>query len=116
MGQMGQEKKRGEAVREYERGGVTLRELSRKFGVGRTTIHRWVKLAEAAGGIEELERQEMTGELTVRQKRELPADVKRLQKELEEARLYNELLNAMIDIAEEQMGIEIRKKPGAKRQ
>src|SRR5512134_2424231 len=116
MGQMGQEKKRGEVVREYVRGGVTLGELSRRYGVGRTTIHRWVREAEAAGGIDELERQELTGELTVKQKRELPADVKRLQKELEEARLYNELLNAMIDIAEEQMGIDIRKKPGAKRQ
>lgn len=114
MGQMGQEEKRGEVVREYERGGVTLRELSRRYGVGRTTIHRWVKEAQAAGGIEELERQELTGELSLKQKRELPADVKRLRKELEEARVYNELLNAMIDIAEEQMGIEIRKKRGAR--
>jgi transposase-like protein len=116
MGQMGQEKKRGEVVREYGRGGVTLRELSARYGVGRTTIHRWVKEAEAAGGMEELVRQELTGEMSVKQKRELPADVKRLRKELEEARLYNELLNAMIDIAEGEMGIEIRKKPGAKRQ
>ena len=46
---------------------------------------------------------------------ELSGDVRRLQKELEEARLYNKLLNAMIDIAEEQFEIPIRKKPGAKR-
>jgi hypothetical protein len=46
---------------------------------------------------------------------ELSTDVRRLRKELEEARLYNKLLNAMIDIAEEQFDIPIRKKPGAKR-
>ena len=45
----------------------------------------------------------------------MPRDVKRLQRELEEARLYNKLLTTMIDIAEEQRGIVIRKKSGAKR-
>jgi hypothetical protein len=45
---------------------------------------------------------------------ELPGEVKELRRELEEARLYNKLLNTMIDIAEEQMGIPIRKKHGAK--
>jgi hypothetical protein len=45
---------------------------------------------------------------------ELPVEVRRLQKELEEARLYNDLLNTMIDIAEEQLGVDIRKKRGAK--
>jgi hypothetical protein len=43
------------------------------------------------------------------------AEVRRLRKELEEARLYNKLLNAMIDIAEEQFEIPIRKKRGARR-
>ena len=45
---------------------------------------------------------------------ELSTEVRELQRELEEARLYNKLLNTMIDIAEEQMGIDIRKKRGAK--
>ncbi len=45
---------------------------------------------------------------------ELPRGVKELQRELEEARLHNKLLNTMIDIAEEQLGIQIRKKRGAK--
>jgi transposase len=115
MGQMGQDEKRREVVKEYEKGDISVRELARKHGLGSTTVHRWIKQAEAAGGIEELERLEVRGELTAKQKRELPADVKRLRKELEEARLYNELLNAMIDIAEGEMGIQIRKKPGAKR-
>lgn len=100
---------------EYEKGGVTVRELAARHGVSSSTIHRWIKQADAVGGIEELEKLEVRGELTAGQKKMLPADVKRLQKDLEEARLYNELLNTMIDIAEEQMGIKIRKKSGAKR-
>ena len=114
MEQMGQERKRREVVEEYERGGVTMGSLARKYGVGKATVHRWVKASEAVGGIEELERIEERGELTAKTKKRLPIEVKELQKELEEARMYNDLLNAMIDIAEEQMGVAIRKKAGAK--
>jgi hypothetical protein len=41
-------------------------------------------------------------------------DVKQLQQELRKAQLHNKLLNAMIDIAEEQLHIDIRKKSGTK--
>ena len=44
---------------------------------------------------------------------EMPGDVKSLQEELRKARLHNELLSAMIDIAEEDLGLPIRKKYGA---
>ena len=45
----------------------------------------------------------------------LPSDVQQLQEELRKARLHNKLLNAMIDIAEEQLNIDIRKKSGTRR-
>jgi len=38
-----------------------------------------------------------------------------LRKELEKTRLENKLLKAMIEIAEEQLGVDIRKKRGARR-
>ena len=44
---------------------------------------------------------------------ELEAEIKRLTKELEWAKLQNKALNTLIDIAESQ-GIQIRKKSGAK--
>ena len=44
---------------------------------------------------------------------ELEAEIKRLTRELEWAKLQNKALNTMIDIAESQ-GIQIRKKSGAK--
>lgn len=112
---MGQRERKIEVVEEYLRGGYSLRELEEKWGVPRETIHRWVKKAQEAGDGGQVERMEARRELAARQGGELPAEVRRLQKELEEARLYNELLNTMIDIAEEQLGVDIRKKRGAKR-
>lgn len=101
-------------MEEYLRGGVTYRELGRRRGVSAATIHRWVKEDKArkergwwpAGGAERRALEARDGKISV--------DVGRLQKELEEARLYNRLLNGMIDIAEEQFEIPIRKKHGAK--
>jgi transposase-like protein len=114
MGQMGQEEKRGEVVAEYLNGGVSVRELERKHGTSRSTIHRWVKESERLKGPEEAGKEKERRALVVKDT-EQTADVRRLRKELEEARLYNKLLNAMIDIAEDQMGVDIRKKHGAKR-
>ena len=111
---MRQQERRFEVVGEYEKGGVSLRDLERKYGISRATLHRWVKEAEAVGGIAEWERLRAEGALTKKQSAALPKEVRLLQKELEEAKLYNELLNAMIDIAEDQLGVKIRKKPGAR--
>ena len=110
---MGQRQRKREVVEEYLRGGVSLRELGVKYGINFRTIHRWVKEAEAGLSAEEVESGKARRALAVRQG-EVPEEVRRLRKELEEARLYNELLNAMIDIAEEQFEIPIRKKRGAK--
>lgn len=95
-----------EVVGEYLKGGISLRKLAGKYGMNHGQIHRWVKeLGE--GGSPAGKDARYTGEQV--------AEIKRLKKELEDARLKNELLVAMIDIAEEQMGIDIRKKRGAKR-
>lgn len=42
-------------------------------------------------------------------------EIRRLRRELDEARLYGRLMEAMIEIAEEEFEIPIRKKSGAKR-
>lgn len=122
---MGQQKKRIAIVREYVLGGESLRELALKYGISSASLHRWVKSYE--GGEEPLgevivpvRRAEMVTSEQVAGRElqaggKMPEDVKELQRELKEAQLYNKLLNAMIDIAEEQMGVPIRKKPGAKR-
>ena len=45
---------------------------------------------------------------------QLPTDVKKLQEELRKARLLNEILNEVINVAEEELKIPIRKKFGSK--
>jgi transposase-like protein len=104
---MGQEQKKREVAEEYLKGGVSLRELSEKHGISRTTIHRWVKGYESGSG--KGSRRKRTELMST-----MPTDVKRLQRELYEARLHTKLLETMIDIAEKEMGIPIRKKSGAK--
>lgn len=115
---MGREYKRTEVVAAYVKGRGSFRELEEKFGISASTIHRWVKEHEAGKkpkrAAKRAASEGTSGGLTVKET-ELSADVKQLRKELEEARLYNKLLNAMIDIAEEQFEIPIRKKSGAKR-
>jgi len=117
MGQMGykkeRERKREEIVKEYVGGGRSYRELEEKYGVASSTIHRWVQEFEEASAPDGERRRTRRRALVVKQS-ELSTEVRELQRELEEARLYNKLLNTMIDIAEERMGIDIRKKRGAK--
>jgi transposase-like protein len=107
---MGQEKKRNkrvEVVEEYLKGGISLREMGKKHGINHRTIHRWVKACESGGGVD-------AGRMRVEAMRAMPNDVRRLQRELYEARLHAKLLETMIDIAENEMGVVIRKKHGAK--
>ena len=102
---MGQHKKKKEVVEEYLKGGVSLRELGEKYGINHRTIHRWVKAQE---------RWDVVG-VRAPLMEEMPKDVRKLQRELYEARLTAKLYETMIEIAEEEMGIVIRKKSGAKR-
>jgi transposase-like protein len=105
---------RKEIVGEYLAGGKTYRELAAESGINFRTINRWVladgrKRRITRSGIEAASAGVPGVEYG------LPREVGRLQSELRKAQLHNKLLNAMIDIAEEQMGVSIRKKPGSKR-
>jgi transposase-like protein len=114
MGQMKRRKNiREKAIAEYLGGDISYRELEERYGVSSSTLNRWVKEHKEGRGAEK-EAIERVGAELAAGREELPREVKELQRELEEARLYNKLLNTMIDIAEERMGIPIRKKRGAK--
>ena len=124
------EKLKEEIVGEYLAGEESYREMELRHGVSSSTLHRWVKAtgreagreAKAAEGVEKLETagsvsdvfagEELGGEELGGE--ELASEVKRLRGELRKAELHNKLLNAMIDIAEEQFEIPIRKKHGAR--
>ena len=96
-------------VSEYLLGEISYRNIGKKYGVDYRIVHSWVKKFQGTPV-----RKSKKSNSTLCSKEPLPADLKMLQDELRKAKLHNELLNAIIDIAEDQLKINIRKKFGAK--
>ena len=97
-------------IAEYLSGGITYRKLGEKHGIDFRTINSWVM--------------KYKGKERNRKPKDVPktsdvqpysSDMVQLQKELSTALLHAKLLNAMIDIAEKELKIDIRKKSGTKR-
>ena len=105
------EQEREAIIAEYLTGETTYRELGKKHGVDFRILHSWVTKFQG----KPLRKSKPKQTIELSKSSNLPTDVKQLQEELRKAKLYNELLNAMIDIAEDQLKIDIRKKPGTKR-
>jgi len=99
-------------VAEYLLGKTSYRKLAKKHQVDFRVLHRWVINFQSKSVKKE---KTIKPQQPISQPEELPTDVKQLQEELRKARLHNELLNAMIDIAEDQLKIDIRKKSGTRR-
>jgi transposase-like protein len=99
-------------VAEYLTGNLSFRKLGVKHGVDFRLIHYWVSRFQGKIVTKRKSKAKKEAEPLVQE--DLPTDVKQLQEELRKAKLHNKLLNAMIDIAEEQLKIDIRKKSGTK--
>lgn len=101
-------------IAEYLLGDTTYRKLSGKYGVDFRIIHSWVtKYRGNPLVVKKIKKVHPANQ--PEEKEQLPTDVKQLQEELRKARLHNKLLNAIIDIAEDQLSIDIRKKSGTRR-
>ena len=98
-------------IAEYLLGDTTYRKLGAKYGVDFRAIHHWVTRFQGKPVKKAKPKIKSTDDLP---QEELPTDVKQLQEELRKVKLHNKLLNAMIDIAEDQLKIDIRKKSGTK--
>ena len=98
-------------IAEYLLGDTTYRKLGAKYGVDFRAIHHWVTRFQGKPVRKIKPKIKLNDDLP---KEELPTDVKQLQEELRKPKLHNKLLNAIIDIAEEQLKIDIRKKSGTK--
>lgn len=101
-------------VREIEEGRLTTMEAVRTFNLhpdrGRVMIWEWRKkyapsMLLSLPEMTEQEQQDFAA---------LQKQLKAIEKQLEEARMRNIALNTLIDVAEETLKIDIRKKPGAK--
>ena len=107
--------KREQIINEYLIGGFSFRSLGKKHGISRSTINRWV--LEYQGFIctrKSSKESIILLEMNKKRIEVLPTNILELQKQLEQERLHNKLLTAMIDIAEEELKIPIRKKYGTK--
>src|SRR5690606_9281151 len=98
-------------IAEYLLGNTTYRKLEAKHGVDFRIIHQWVSKFQGKVVNKTKPKTKLSNDHL---NEALPTDVKRLQEELRKAKLHNQLLNAMIDIAEDQLKINIRKKSGTK--
>lgn len=100
-------------VAEYLAGGVTLRELEKKYDHPFALIGQWVRKYKQLPHVQDLS-EKLKKDFEVIDFKELPEDVRILQDQLRMANLKNELLEAMLDIGKEQYGLDLRKKSGTK--
>jgi hypothetical protein len=89
-------------LQDRELTGSSFRSLALKYGVSYIRIYRMVNKSK------ETDKTESKAE-------ELPDDVALLKALLRKERLKNELLNNIIDIADKELGTNIRKKSGTRR-
>lgn len=92
-------------VSEVEKGNYTYKQIQKVYGIqGRSTVLVWLRKYGTLDW--------RNPNLTVLPKaKETPVQkIKRLEKELEDEKLRNLLLNTMIDVSDKQFGTAIRKK------
>lgn len=93
-----------QAVREIEMGLITRQQAADKLNVSRSNVAYWQrKYSSDISSMKNSAKQESTSR-----------NNKKASQELEDAKLKIAALETMIDIAEEQFKIQIRKKPGTK--
>lgn len=98
-------------VAQVEKGEMTYRQAQAAYGIqGRSTVLKWLR---KHGSLDWSNPQRYA--MTNQRVKETPAQkIKRLEKALSDERLKNEVLNRMIEIADEQYGAGLRKKYFAK--
>ena len=90
-----------EVINEVEKGAISYKEAQRKYGIqGRSTVLVWLR----KHGILDWNSNPMKGKKTPQQ------EIKELKQKLKRLEAEKEILNAAIDIADEQLGSNIRKK------
>ena len=115
---------RQQAITEYLTQGVGYRQLAKKYGVSRTTINKWVMIHQGIHNLAPTEKQQkyyLSGMKNNAENNDVPEDkntreltqkIALLEKQLAWEKLRSEALDTMINIAEKQLDISIRKKSG----
>jgi transposase-like protein len=90
-----------QVILEVEKGELTYKEAQRKYGIqGRTTVLVWLR----KHGSLDWSTNHMKGKLTPQRQ------IRELEKKLKRMEMKNEILEKAIEIADEHLGTDIRKK------
>lgn len=108
-------------IQAYLSSGESMEHFQNRNGLGHCTLSRWMTifaLDKPINGETVTKKNEPPdrSELKVLKAKEmaLESEISRLKAELKAERLKAEAYSVMIDVAEEQFGVDIRKKAGAK--
>jgi len=111
-------------VQEYLNTGCGYRKLQAKYGIGRTTICKWVQVYQGVHNLPptNLQHKHYISPMAKKAKKEqqgateneaaLLQKIASLEKQLAHQELRAEVLDTLINVAEKQLDISIRKKPG----
>jgi transposase-like protein len=111
-------------IQEYLNTGCGYRKLQAKYGISRTTICKWVMIYQGVHNIaptdlqqkhyiDPMEKKKKNKDREVSQtEAELLQKIAFLEKQLAHQELKAEVLDTLINVAEKQLNISIRKKPG----
>ena len=114
-----------QVIQEYLAGGTSYRQLSSKYGMSRDVINKWVLVHQGIHNLPPTEKQQKYSISSMNSsKKKLSSEQQQsaealqqkiavLEKQLEWEKLRADALDTMIDIAEKDLNISIRKKPGA---
>jgi transposase-like protein len=113
-----------QCITEYLTQGTGYRKLSAKYGVSRTTINKWVMIHQGIHNLPLSEKQVKYNTSSMNSSKSKPsleqiqnmdamqAKIALLEKQLQWEKLRADALDTMINIAEKQLDISIRKKSG----
>ena len=110
-------------IQEYLTQGCGFRTLAAKYGISRTTICKWVLIHQGIHNLPPTQKQQSysTSSMNSSPKKSSPDNeqttallqkIAALEKQLEWQKLRADALDTMINVAEKQLEIPIRKKPG----
>ena len=110
-------------IQEYLTQGCGFRKLAARYGISRTTICNWVQVYQGIHNLPPTENQESysRSSMNISSKKsvagqetneELLQKIAALEKQLEDQQLKVVVLDTLITVAEKQLNISIRKKPG----
>ena len=107
-------------LEEFKKSGESMAKFQRNYGLGHCTLSKWMTKFGLSFDKKEVlmatieEKNKPTNNKSTHE-RILEAKIKQLEQELKDEKLKSLAYKTMIEIAEEELGVDISKKAGAKR-